>query len=192
VTIHVRSTKLNGVIVFEPSVYTDARGHFFEMWSSEGYAAYGLPEHFVQDNVSRSQCGAVRGLHLQEPHSQGKLVQVLDGEVFDVAVDVRVGSPTFGRWIGERLSSENHLQMYVPPGFAHGFCVLSASALLSYKCTERYYPEAELSIAWNDPGLAIAWPVDAPILSERDASAPRLSAIASSRLPRWRADADVS
>jgi dTDP-4-dehydrorhamnose 3,5-epimerase len=187
-----RRTALDGVLVIEPRVFGDPRGYFFESWHLERYRDLGIPETFAQDNVSRSVQGTLRGLHVQEPYAQGKLIHVLDGEVFDVAVDARVGSPTFGRWIGERLSSENHLQMYVPPGFAHGFCVLSASALLSYKCTERYHPEAELSIAWNDPGLAIAWPVDAPILSGRDASAPRLSAIASSRLPRWRADADVS
>jgi dTDP-4-dehydrorhamnose 3,5-epimerase len=180
-------TALDGVLVIEPAVFGDARGFFFESWHRERYAGHGVPDTFVQDNVSRSTRGTLRGLHVQEPFAQGKLVQVLDGEVFDVAVDVRAGSPTFGRWVGERLSSENHRQIYVPPGFAHGFCVLSPSVLLSYKCTELYHPEAELSIAWNDPALAIAWPITDPLLSMKDAAAPVLANVPSTRLPRWNA-----
>jgi dTDP-4-dehydrorhamnose 3,5-epimerase len=129
----------------------------------------------------------LRGLHLQEPFGQGKLVQVLDGDVFDVAVDVRVGSPSFGHWVGERLSSDNHRQLYIPPGFAHGFCVVSESALLLYKCTELYHPETEISVAWNDPALAIDWPVANPVLSQKDAAAKNLADIPKERLPRHRA-----
>ena len=186
--MRVTPTALPEVLLFEPAVFGDARGYFFETWQQQRYAEHGVPEKFVQDNVSRSQKGILRGLHLQEPYAQGKLVQVLDGEVFDVAVDVRVGSSTFGKWIGERLSSDNHKQLYVPPGFAHGFCVLSDSALLQYKCTELYHPETEVSVLWNDPQLAIAWPVREPVLSKKDAAAQPLSAIARERLPRYRVD----
>ena len=185
--MRVTPTALPDVLLFEPAVFGDARGYFFETWQEQRYAQHGLPERFVQDNVSRSQRGILRGLHLQEPYAQGKLVQVLDGEVFDVAVDVRVGSSTFGRWVSERLSADNHKQLYVPPGFAHGFCVLSESALLAYKCTELYHPETELSIAWNDPQLAIDWPVQEPVLSKKDAVAQPLSAIPRERLPRYHA-----
>jgi dTDP-4-dehydrorhamnose 3,5-epimerase len=183
--MRVTPTALPDVLLFEPAVFGDARGYFFETWHQSRYAQHGLPEQFVQDNVSRSQQGILRGLHLQHPYGQGKLVQVLDGEVLDVAVDVRVGSSTFGRWVSERLSADNHKQLYIPPGFAHGFCVLSESALLAYKCTELYHPETELSIAWNDPQLAIDWPVRAPVLSKKDAAAPQLSAIPRERLPQY-------
>jgi len=179
-------TALSEVVRIEPKVFGDARGYFFETWQRDRYAELGLPRDFVQDNVSRSQRGILRGLHLQEPHGQGKLVHVLEGEVFDVAVDVRVGSPSFGRWVGEVLSSDNHRQLYIPPGFAHGFCVTSESALLQYKCTELYHPETELSVAWNDLKLAIPWPVTEPVLSKKDAAAPRLADIPSERLPRYR------
>lgn len=184
--MRVAPTTLAPVLLIEPRVFGDARGYFFETWQLARYDEQGVPAKFVQDNVSRSQRGILRGLHLQEPFGQGKLVQVLDGEVFDVAVDVRVGSPTFGRWVGERLSSDNHRQLYVPEGFAHGFCVLSESALLQYKCTELYHPETELSVAWNDPALAIAWPVTDPVLSPKDAAAKPLAEIARERLPRYR------
>jgi dTDP-4-dehydrorhamnose 3,5-epimerase len=183
--MRVTPTALPEVLLFEPAVFGDARGYFFETWQSERYAQHGLPSQFVQDNVSRSQRGILRGLHLQHPFGQGKLVQVLDGEVYDVAVDVRVGSPSFGRWIGERLSSDNHKQLYIPPGFAHGFCVVSESALLQYKCTELYHPETELSVAWNDPELAIDWPVREPVLSKKDAAGLALSAIPRDRLPPY-------
>jgi dTDP-4-dehydrorhamnose 3,5-epimerase len=179
-------TDLPDVLRIEPKVFGDARGYFFETWQRDRYAELGLPREFVQDNVSRSQRGILRGLHLQEPYGQGKLVHVLDGEVFDVAVDVRVGSPTFGRWVGEVLSSDNHRQLYIPPGFAHGFCVTSDSALLQYKCTDLYHPETELSVAWNDPKLAIPWPVKEPVLSKKDAAASRLADIPQARLPRYR------
>ncbi|HVW04222.1 MAG TPA: dTDP-4-dehydrorhamnose 3,5-epimerase [Vicinamibacterales bacterium] len=182
-----RRTALDGVLVIEPKVFGDSRGFFFEAWHLERYRDLGVPGTFVQDNVSRSVRGTLRGLHVQEPYAQGKLVQVLDGEVFDVAVDVRVGSPTFGRWVGERLSSENHRQMYVPPGFAHGFCVLSESALFSYKCTELYHPETEICIAWDDATVGIAWPITAErLLSPKDATARLLDDIPKQQLPRWR------
>jgi dTDP-4-dehydrorhamnose 3,5-epimerase len=184
--MRIEPTQLNAVLRIEPNVFGDARGYFFETWQRERYHAAGIPRDFVQDNVSRSQRGILRGLHLQEPFGQGKLVQVLDGEVFDVAVDVRHGSPSFGHWVGETLSSENHRQLYVPPGFAHGFCVTSPHALLSYKCTEMYHPETELSVLWNDPALGIAWPVQDPLLSKKDAAALRLADIPKERLPRYR------
>jgi dTDP-4-dehydrorhamnose 3,5-epimerase len=184
--MHIQPTELKAVLRIVPAVFGDARGHFFETWHRERYAAAGLPREFVQDNVSRSQQNILRGLHLQEPFGQGKLVQVLEGEIFDVAVDARVDSPTFGRWIGENLSSENHHQLYIPPGFAHGFCVLSSSALVLYKCTELYHPETELSVAWNDPALAITWPLSTPMLSKKDAAGVNLRDIPKERLPRYR------
>jgi dTDP-4-dehydrorhamnose 3,5-epimerase len=184
--MRVEHTAIRSVLVIDPEVFGDARGYFHETWHRERYCGHGVPRDFVQDNVSRSQRGILRGLHLQEPFGQGKLVQVLQGEVFDVAVDVRFGSPTFGRWVGESLSEHNHRQLYIPPGFAHGFCVVSESALLSYKCTELYHPETELSVAWNDPELAIAWPVKDPVLSKKDTAAHPLREIPQGRLPRYR------
>jgi dTDP-4-dehydrorhamnose 3,5-epimerase len=184
--MRIEPTKLIAVVLIEPKVFGDARGHFFETWQRQRYAEAGVTGEFVQDNVSRSARGILRGLHLQEPFGQGKLVQVLDGEVFDVAVDVRAGSPTFGAWVGETLSSDNHRQLWIPPGFAHGFCVTSESALLAYKCTELYHPETELSVLWNDPALGITWPVAEPLLSKKDAAAQRLADIPQERLPRYR------
>jgi dTDP-4-dehydrorhamnose 3,5-epimerase len=181
-SVVIRDTSLAGVLVMEPRVFGDARGYLFESWQAERSAALGLPP-FVQDNVSRSERGVLRGLHVQFPHPQGKLVQVLDGEVFDVAVDVRGDSPTFGQWVGYRLSADNHRQLYLPPGMAHGFCVLSASALLTYKCTDVYHPEAELTIAWDDPDIGIDWPVAEPTLSPKDASATRLRELMSRLVP---------
>lgn len=187
-TFRVRETALSGVLVIEPPVASDQRGFFLETWRRSRYVEIGLPADFVQDNVSRSAGGTLRGLHFQEPFGQGKLVQVLDGEVFDVAVDIRLGSPTFGRWTGEMLSAANHRQLYVPPGFAHGFCVVSETALVAYKCTNYYRPDVECSIAWNDPEIGIAWPVSNPMLSSRDSAAPRLSAVDRDRLPRFVGD----
>jgi dTDP-4-dehydrorhamnose 3,5-epimerase len=178
-------TKLKGVLLIEPDVFADARGFFVETWALRRYTDAGLPQIYVQDNLSRSSKGILRGLHLQHPHGQGKLVQVIHGEVFDVAVDVRVGSPTFGQWEGMILSGDNHRQLYIPPGFAHGFCVVSEHALFSYKCTDGYRREAELGVAWNDPDLAIEWPVTEPQLSAKDAEFPRLAEIPAERLPRW-------
>lgn len=184
-TLAVRTTKIPGIRIVDPQVYADPRGFFFEAWHRERYAQAGIPGTFVQDNVSRSTRDTLRGLHLQEPNGQGKLVQVLDGEVYDVAVDVRLGSPTFGLWEGFTLSAANRRQLYLPPGLAHGFCVLSDSALFAYKCTDFYRRDVEFSVRWNDPDIGIEWPVASPILSSKDAEAPRLSAIGRDRLPKW-------
>ncbi len=173
--MRVIATELPGVIVVEPRVFGDQRGFFLETFHADRYAEAGIRATFVQDNWSRSVRGTLRGLHFQEPHAQGKLVSVAHGAVYDVAVDVRRGSPTFGRWVGYELSAENKRQMWVPPGFAHGFVVTSDSCDFLYKCTALYRPEAERAIAWNDPALAITWPIGDPILSSKDAAAPRLA-----------------
>ncbi|WP_224245728.1 dTDP-4-dehydrorhamnose 3,5-epimerase [Hyalangium gracile] len=168
-------TEIPGVLILEPKVFGDERGFFLETFHAKRYADAGIPGPFVQDNYSRSVKGTLRGLHFQEPQPQGKLVQVVAGAVYDVAVDIRKGSPTFGKWVGVELSSENKRQFWVPPGFAHGFCVLSESADFQYKCTALYAPEHERAIIWNDPDLAIPWPISgAPKLSAKDAAAPRL------------------
>jgi dTDP-4-dehydrorhamnose 3,5-epimerase len=164
----VETTPLPGVRLLKPKVYGDARGFFIETWNRRRYAEAGLDLDFVQDNLSYSRRGILRGLHFQNPQPQGKLVQVLEGEVFDVAVDIRLGSPTFGRWHGVILSAENHHQFYVPEGFAHGFCVISETALFAYKCTDFYRPDTEHSLRWDDPDLAISWPIADPILSAKD------------------------
>jgi dTDP-4-dehydrorhamnose 3,5-epimerase len=182
--VKVQDTALPGVLLLEPRIFQDARGSFLEAWQRDRYAAEGLPRDFVQDNVSRSSRGVVRGLHLQNPEAQGKLVSVLFGEVFDVAVDVRVGSPTFGRWLGVTLSAENGRQLFLPEGFAHGFMATSAEAVFHYKCTRPYSPEHELTVRWDDPDLGIEWPDEQAVLSERDAAAPCLRDIPSDRLPR--------
>lgn len=179
----VERTALPGVLILEPKVFGDARGFFMETWNRSRYAEAGLPGEFVQDNVSYSRHGVLRGLHYQSPRAQGKLVHVLEGEVFDVAVDVRVGSPTFGRWAGATLSAQNRRQLWIPPGFAHGFCVTGETALFCYKCTELYDPEHEGSILWNDPAIGIAWPLEHPTLSAKDAAAPPLAAVSPARLP---------
>jgi dTDP-4-dehydrorhamnose 3,5-epimerase len=183
--VNVIETDLPGVLVFEPKVFGDARGFFMEGWNARRYAEAGLPESFVQDNLSRSARGVLRGLHFQNPNPQGKLVSVLAGEVFDVAVDIRVGSPTFGRWTGATLSADNKRQLYVPPDFAHGFVVTSEFALFHYKCTEYYDPAAEGSILWNDPDIVIEWPIAAPTLSEKDGGAPTLAKMPRETLPRY-------
>lgn len=167
----VTPTALPEVVLIEPRVFRDARGFFLESFNMRTYAAAGLPDGFVQDNHSRSQQGTLRGLHAQAQQAQGKLVRVVVGEVFDVAVDVRRSSPRFGQWVGVTLSADNFRQLYVPPGFAHGFCVVSEYAEFEYKCTDYYHPESEVAIAWNDPAIGIVWPVEAPLLSARDAAA---------------------
>ena len=183
-------TALRGVVILEPRVFADARGYFLETWNQARYAGFGLPERFVQDNLSSSTKGVLRGLHYQHPNGQGKLVSVAKGEVFDVAVDIRVGSPTFGQWVGVTLSDQNHRALYIPPGFAHGFVVVSDSALFSYKCTEYYAPTCEASLIWDDPDLAIAWPESSPNLSPKDLAAPRLRDVPRDRLPTY-TDADA-
>jgi dTDP-4-dehydrorhamnose 3,5-epimerase len=181
-------TDLPGVIVVEPDIHRDGRGFFLETYHADKYRAGGIDGRFVQDNHSQSARGTVRGLHLQVRRPQGKLIRVVDGEIFDVAVDVRRGSPTFGRWVGVTISAGNFKQCYVPPGFAHGFCVTSPDAQVEYKCTDLYDPGYEIGIAWNDPALAIAWPVAEPLLSERDRRNPELAALLD-RLPEWTASA---
>ena len=166
------------VIVIKPAVHGDARGFFFESYRRDFFTARGIHVDFVQDNMSSSVRGVVRGLHYQlDPHAQGKLVRVVRGEVFDVAVDLRRGSPTFGQWVGCLLSAENKHSMYVPPGFAHGFCVVSDRAEFHYKCSGYYMPGHERSLLWNDPALGIAWPIaaDQACLSAKDAQAPCLA-----------------
>ncbi len=170
----ISETELPGVLLLEPKRFGDDRGFFMELFHEKRYAEAGIPGPFVQDNFSRSAKGILRGLHFQQPHAQGKLVQVFAGAVYDVAVDIRRGSPTFGRWVGVELSADNRRQLWVPPGFAHGFCVLSESADFHYKCTDFYSPASEHGIAWNDPDLGIPWPVKSPLLSPKDSAAPRL------------------
>lgn len=180
--MRVIDTDLPGVVVVEPDVHRDARGYFLETFHARKYAACGIPSTFAQDNHSYSVLHTLRGLHLQVHKPQGKLVRVVEGEIWDVAVDVRRGSPTFRRWIGVYLSAENFKQMYVPEGFAHGFCVSSPSAQVQYKCTDLYDPADELGIAYDDPTLAITWPVVSPLVSERDRALPRLADVMD-RLP---------
>jgi dTDP-4-dehydrorhamnose 3,5-epimerase len=175
--MNIRPGRLEGLFLIEPAVFGDARGFFMESWSQRDFEKAGLNFNFVQDNVSRSSKGVLRGLHFQSPHSQGKMVSVVEGEVFDVAVDIRKGSPTFGQWEGHLLSSESHLQFYVPPGFAHGFVVTSETALFTYKCTDFYHPEHECSVLWNDPEIGIEWPLEDVQLSGKDSKALPLSEI---------------
>jgi dTDP-4-dehydrorhamnose 3,5-epimerase len=177
-------TGIPGLIIIEPVAHADERGFFMETWNAARYEAVGLPGKFVQSNLSRSGSGVIRGLHFQNPQPQGKLVSVLEGRVFDVGVDIRPDSPTFRQWAGVELSAQNHRQLYVPEGFAHGFCVLGESALLSYLCTAVYCSQFDAVIAWNDPDIAIRWPLESGRLSPKDELAPRLTDIATDALPR--------
>lgn len=172
-----RPTALPEVWVLGHAVHEDARGRFEELWRAEDYAALGVPP-FVQDNASRSEAGVVRGLHYQWPRPQGKLVSVLAGAIWDVVVDVRRGSPRFARWVAVPLAAGGGQQLWVPPGFAHGFAVLEAPAIVHYKATTAWDPDAERALAWDDPDVGVAWPLSAPHLSQRDAGAPRLAALA--------------
>jgi dTDP-4-dehydrorhamnose 3,5-epimerase len=167
-------TSLSGVFLLEPDVFKDQRGYFMETYHHEKYVSGGIDRIFVQDNHSYSIKGTLRGLHYQFPHTQGKLVLALSGEIYDVAVDIRNGSPTFGQWIGVYLSSGNRHQIYIPEGFAHGFCVTSESASVLYKCTDFYYPQCDQGVLWSDPRLGIDWPVKEPLLSPKDANLPVL------------------
>lgn len=176
-------TDLPGCLLFEPRVLGDHRGHFYEAFNHDKLAAHGLAPHFVQGNVSRSERGVLRGLHYQWPQPQGKLVSVIEGEAWDVAVDVRRGSPSFGRWTAALLSGENKRQFWIPEGFAHGFVVLSEHATLHYLCTATYDPQADAAIRWDDADLAIDWPASAPVLSAKDAEAPFLADVPAGRLP---------
>ncbi|MEN6566461.1 MAG: dTDP-4-dehydrorhamnose 3,5-epimerase [Veillonellales bacterium] len=184
--MNIVETKLPGVLIVETRAFGDERGFFKETWRQERYEALGIKGPFVQDNLSYSTRGVLRGLHYQNPHSQGKLVSVVLGAVFDAAVDIRVGSPTFGQWTGVELSGDNHRQFWIPPGFAHGFCVLSDTVYFTYKCTDVYTPSAEGGIIWNDPDIGIQWPVGAGVLSDKDQVYPRLKDIAADKLPVYR------
>ena len=178
-------TKLPGVLIIEPEVFGDARGFFMESWNRDRYAKAGISASFVQDNISFSRKGTLRGLHFQYPRAQSKLVYVLQGEVFDVAVDIRVGSPTFGEWAGFELTADNKRQLYIPEGFAHGFYVLSETALFAYKCTDFYNPQTEGGIIWDDPDIGVEWPDGTPILSEKDRNYSKLKALPKNRLPKY-------
>jgi dTDP-4-dehydrorhamnose 3,5-epimerase len=169
------NTDLPGVLLIEPDVFRDARGHFLESFHERKYREAGISHRFVQDNESRSSRGTLRGLHAQLLQPQGKLIRALQGEIFDVAVDIRPGSPTFGQWTGATLSADDFRQMFVPPGFAHGFCVLSDFAEVAYKCTDFYDRDDEIGLRWNDPDVGIAWPIRDPLLSEKDAALPTLA-----------------
>jgi dTDP-4-dehydrorhamnose 3,5-epimerase len=184
--VKVEATALPGVLLVEPVVHRDARGFFLETYHAGKYAAAGIDAVFVQDNHSRSEGPILRGLHAQSRRPQGKLVRAIEGTIFDVAVDIRRGSPTFGRWFGCELSAANCRQLWIPEGFAHGFCVVAGPVQVEYKCTALYDRDDELAIAWNDPEIGIAWPIASPLLSPRDAAAPTL-AQARDRLPRFSA-----
>ncbi len=182
--MRVLETGLDGVVLIEPRVHGDQRGFFQEHWKASTYSKHGLPTSFAQANISRSEKGVLRGLHYQYLQPQGKLVSVYEGRVFDVAVDIRPGSASFGQWTGCELNAESHRQMYIPGGFAHGFIVLSDSALFHYYCTTEYAPQYELAIAWNDPDIGINWPCEPESLSGKDRDAPRLHEIPIERLPQ--------
>ncbi len=177
-------TELPGVVIIEPDVHRDGRGFFLETYHERKYEQGGIPGPFVQDNHSSSVRGTLRGLHAQRSRAQGKLVRAVAGEMFDVAVDIRRGSPTFARWVGVVLSGDNFRQLYIPPGFAHGFCVLSDRVDVEYKCTDFYDPTDELALAWDDPQIGIEWPIEDPILSNKDRAAPCLAEVLD-RLPRY-------
>jgi len=174
--------QLQGLLVIEPKVFGDARGMFMETWNLRKYQDIGIGVPFVQDNISVSRRGALRGLHFQNPNPQGKLVSVLQGEVLDLVVDIRLRSATLGKWEAVHLSSENKRQFYIPPGFAHGFLVLSETAMFHYKCTEFYSPKDEMTVRWNDPEIGIQWPIEDPIVSEKDAKGLYLKEVPRDRL----------
>lgn len=180
--MNITETEIPGLLVIEPDIHHDHRGRFLELWNED---RYGLPR-FVQDNLSTSHGGVLRGLHFQHPNGQGKLVTVVRGEVFDVAVDLRRGSSTFGRWWGTRLSAEDHRQLWVPEGFAHGFLSLVDDSTVSYKCTAFYSPADERTLRWDDPDVGIEWPMTGPELSEKDRAGRRLRAFDDAELPSYR------
>jgi dTDP-4-dehydrorhamnose 3,5-epimerase len=184
--LKITPTDLPEVLLVEPDVHHDARGFLFESWHAEKYADAGLDVEFVQDNHSRSQRGTLRGLHAQLARPQGKLVRVSQGEIFDVAVDIRHGSPSFGRHVEVVLSAENFRQLWIPEGFAHGFCVVSETAELQYKCTDTYDPTSELTISWDDSAIGIEWPVENPLLSDKDRAGQLLADCTPQDLPVYR------
>ncbi|SRR5579885_77106 len=171
------ATELPGVVIVIPEIFTDARGFLFEAYHQQKFRDAGITAHFVQDTHSRSTFGVIRGLHAQRGHPQAKLVRVLHGAIFDVAVDIRKDSPTFRRWVSVELSAENRRMCFIPEGYAHGFCVISDHAEVEYKTSDLYRPQEEIRIAWNDPAIGIRWPVPDPVLSEKDAIAPRLDEV---------------
>jgi dTDP-4-dehydrorhamnose 3,5-epimerase len=181
----VRTTPIPGVLLVQPRMHRDERGRFLETYRENAYASAGVAGRFVQDNVSVSLRGVVRGLHYQWPYPQGKLVSVPAGAIFDVAVDLRRGSPAFGEWFGVRLDEETGLQLYVPPGCAHGFAVLSDEALVAYKSTEYFRPDADRAVRWDDPRIGVEWPIAEPVLSPRDRAAPLLRTVPDAHLPGW-------
>jgi len=181
--LKVVETGLDGVVIIEPRVHGDDRGFFQESWKASSFGQHSLPVSFAQANVSRSVKGVLRGLHYQYRQPQGKLVSVMEGRIFDVAVDIRRGSPSFGQWAGVELSAENHRQLYIPEGFAHGFLVLSSSALFHYHCTTEYAAEYDAAIAWNDPDINVKWPIEPESVSAKDHAAPFLRDVAPERLP---------
>ena len=184
--MNVVETAIPGVMIVEPRVFGDDRGFFMETWQAGRYLEAGIPADFVQDNLSKSTKGVLRGLHFQNPNPQGKLVSVMVGSVFDVAVDIRQGSPTFGQWAGVTLTEDNKKQFYVTEGFAHGFCVLSDTAIFSYKCTDYYHHESEFSMAWDDPDVGIEWPITDVQLSEKDSAAKCLKDLSADCLPVYK------
>ncbi len=181
--MEIKSNSIDGIIIIEPEIHRDNRGYFMETYHQKRYVKAGVNRIFVQDNISSSIQGTLRGLHFQIKHPQAKLVQVVSGEIFDVAVDLRPGSPTFGKWTGIHLSDQNRLQFFIPEGFAHGFCVLSDTAVFFYKCSEFYAPDDEGGIIWSDPEIGISWPFKTPIISEKDKQLSPLSLLEPDQLP---------
>lgn len=178
-------TALPGVLIVHPTIHQDGRGHFTELYKQSAYAALGIRGPFVQDNLSRSARDTLRGLHYQYPHEQGKLISVARGAILDVAVDIRRGSPTFGRHVAVELSADGATQLWIPEGFAHGFCALQDDTIVTYKCTAEYVPSDDRCVRWDDPALGISWPTGAPRLSAKDAAAPVLSALTADQLPAY-------
>ncbi len=181
---HIQDSEIPGIKIISPKIHKDNRGYFFESFNSEDFKSFGLPIRYLQDNHVFSKKGTLRGLHYQLKYPQGKLVRVVQGEVFDVAVDIRVGSPTFGKYERFNLSSNNNKIMYIPKGFAHGYIVLSETAIFQYKCTEIYHPKDEYGLLWNDKDINIEWPMKNPILSEKDNNLPTLQSINEKYLPK--------
>ncbi len=181
----ITETGLAGVKIIEPDKFEDSRGFFMEIWQNNRYTQAGITSAFVQDNIAFSTNGVLRGLHFQNPDAQAKMVYALSGEVFDVIVDIRYGSPTFGQWTSVTLDYRSGRQIYIPEGFAHGYCVISDSAIVAYKCSNYYNPKAEGSILWSDPDIGIDWPIPAPLISEKDTLSPRLKDISPERLPQF-------
>ncbi|MFC1516628.1 dTDP-4-dehydrorhamnose 3,5-epimerase [Thermodesulfobacteriota bacterium] len=181
--MNIIPTTFEGLFIVEPKIFSDNRGFFTETYHKAKYQESGIPQIFIQDNLSSSVQNTLRGLHYQIKKPQAKIVQVIVGAIFDVAVDIRVGSPTFGKWAGVHLSEKNMRQLFIPEGFAHGFCVLSETALVTYKCSDFYHPEDEGGIIWSDPDIGIDWPAENPIISEKDMHYPRLSELSPGQLP---------